>query len=452
MSATSERGAWRAAYTRYSRGAVFLHWMIAILILFNIAGGLVMTSEILPRAIQFPVFQFHKTIGLLVLALTVARIIWRATNPPPAHAPTMPWTERAAADAVHYAFYALMLIVPLLGWLVVSVSDAQVPTYLFMLEALPWPSLPIREAVTEATRESLSGIAEFSHKWLALSFLGLLVLHIGGALKHTIVDQLPSFSRIGLGHGLTPQKSRSGSGLFALAGFVAVLAVGLLIGRGEMVQTSQTATNEAAGSGDISTTETTATAEVDQTADTASASSGAEGSDSAGEWTIDQAQSTLGFEAEFSGSPFAGEIEDWSADITFSPDALGVARAEITIRTASISVDNSFVSPQLQKSDGFASEEYPEANLVLTDFETSGDGQNAYTAIGELTLKGKTEPVTVPFTFEPQEDGTARVTGSATIDRTAYGIGVKNDPSGTELSKDVTVRFDLLASRATSSS
>lgn len=438
MSSQSERGAWRAAYTRYTKGAVFLHWTIAILILFNIAGGLVMTSDLLPKAVQFPTIQFHKTIGLLVLALTVARIIWRATNPPPAHAPTMPWVERIAADLVHYAFYALMLAVPLLGWLMVSVSDAVIPTYLFMLEGLPWPNLPIREAVSEATRESLSAFAHVSHKWLALAFLGLLVLHVGGALKHSVVDKLPSFSRIGLGDGLMPQKSRSGAGLFALAGFLVVLAVGLLIGRAERVQDSQPPATEA--SAPVETPAAGGT-EVSGSAESASTPG------NTGEWAINQSQSTLGFEADFSGSPARGEIGDWSADITFSPDALDDARAAITIRTASISVNNSFVSPQLQKSDGFASDEYPEARLVLSEFEASGEEANAYTATGELTLKGTSGPVTVPFTFEPQDDGTARVSGSATIDRTAYGIGVKNDPSGTQLSKEVTVRFDLLASR-----
>ncbi|MEN3793129.1 cytochrome b/b6 domain-containing protein [Fulvimarina sp. MAC3] len=436
MSATSERGAWRAAYTRYTRGAILLHWTIAILILCNIAGGLLMTSGFLSKAVQFPAVQFHKTIGLLVLALTVARIIWRATNPPPAHAPTMAWYERAASDAVHYAFYALMLAVPLFGWLVVSVSSAEIPTHLFMIDALPWPNLPIRESVSEATRKTLSDIAQFGHKWLALAFLGLLVLHVGGALKHTLIDRVPSFSRMGVGDGLTPQKSRSGAGLFALAGFAAVLAIGLLIGRAETMQASQPTTNEASGSPETSAPD----------------ESGANGSAAAGDWAIDQAESTLGFAAEFSGSPLTGTIGDWSADITFSPDALDKARAVITIRTASISVENSFVSPQLQKSDGFASDEYPEASIVLTDFQKSGDGENAYTATGDLTLKGTTEPVTVPFTFEPQGNGRAHVTGSASIDRLAYGIGVKNDPSGSELSKEITVRFDLVASRVGSSS
>ncbi|EAU41374.1 hypothetical protein FP2506_01365 [Fulvimarina pelagi HTCC2506] len=448
MSATSDRGAWRAAYTRYSRGAVFLHWTIAALILVNIAGGLMMTSDILPSAVEFPVFQFHKTIGLLVLALTVARIIWRAINPPPAHAPTVPLRERLAANAVHLTFYALMLIVPLLGWLVVSVSDAQVPTYLFMFEALPWPSLPIREAVTEATRESLSAIAEFGHKWLALSFLGLLVLHIGGALKHTIVDRLPSFSRIGFGYGLMPQASRSGSSLTALAGFVAILAIGLLIGRAEAVRGTEPGSGKAVeASGEASGDDTQAVASTDEKAEGGTVAGEAAGAEFGG-WAIDRSESALGFETEFSGAAIMGEIGDWNADIIFAPDALGDARARIVIRTASITVANSFVSPQLQGSDGFASDEYGEANLVLTEFNASEDGGSTFTATGELTLKETSAPVTVPFTFEPQADGTARVKGSATLDRTVYGIGVKNDPTGTELSKEVTVRFDLVASRA----
>ncbi|MEE2951567.1 MAG: cytochrome b/b6 domain-containing protein [Pseudomonadota bacterium] len=420
MSAIPQSDAreWRAAYTRYTTGAILLHWAIALLILANIAGGLVMTSGLVAEDYSFGMYQWHKTIGLLVLALTVARILWRIANPPPAHAPTMTLGETLAASAVHIAFYALMLAVPLLGWLVVSASAAQVPTYLFMIDALPWPSLPIREAVSETTRESLEAVFEFSHKWLALAFLGLLALHIAGAVKHALVDRLPSLSRMTHGGGLARQPSRPAAPFIAAAGFVAVLAAGLLIGQAKTA-------NQAATSPDVS-------------------ASGEPAQAQAGNWIVDREASRLGFTVSFSGKSLTGTISAWSADVTFFPDALEDANAIVTVQTGSIAIEDSFVGPQVQGADGLKSDEFPQARLVLSDF-SGGAAAGSYLAKGTLTLRGETLPIEVPFTFEEVDDGTAMVKGRAEIDRTAYGIGLSNDPGGSYLGKSVAVSFDLKA-------
>lgn len=421
MSAIPQSDAhdWRAAYTRYTTGAILLHWAIALLILANIAGGLLMTSGLLPETSSFGMYQWHKTIGLLVLALTVARILWRIANPPPAHAPTMARGEKLAAEAVHIAFYALMLAVPLLGWLVVSASAAQVPTYLFMIDALPWPSLPIREAVSETTRESFEALFQVSHKWLALAFLGLLALHIAGALKHAIVDRMPSLSRMTHGSGLARQRSRPAAPFIAAAGFVAVLAAGLLLGQARPT--------------------------ADQTAASSNASASADPAEApTGNWVVDPEASRLGFTVSFSGKTLTGTIGNWSADVTFSPEALGEAKAIVTVQTGSVTVEDSFVGPQVQGTDGLKSGEFPQARLVLSDF-SQGEAAGSYLAKGELTLRGETLPIELPFTFEEGEDGTARVEGRAQIDRTAYGIGLSNDPGGSYLGKTVAVSFDLRA-------
>ena len=118
MSVSPTAG-WSAAYTRYTSGAILLHWTIALAILFQLAVGLAMVHlDAMPDALRFALFQWHKTIGILVLCLTLARIAWRLVNPPPALAPTTTRAERTASGLVHLAFYALMLIVPLSGWIV----------------------------------------------------------------------------------------------------------------------------------------------------------------------------------------------------------------------------------------------------------------------------------------------------------------------------------------------
>ena len=97
---------------RYSAVAIALHWAIAFGLLFMIWLGWNMDGK-------ESWFQFHKSVGITILILTVARIVWRLMNPPPT-APTdlKPW-ENKASHAVHIGFYALMVIMPLTGWLTV---------------------------------------------------------------------------------------------------------------------------------------------------------------------------------------------------------------------------------------------------------------------------------------------------------------------------------------------
>src|SRR3546814_8610416 len=86
---------------------------MAILILFNLFLGF--AHDALPR--DWKVMPVHKSIGLTVLALAVARILWRFTRRAPALPAGMPAWERGAAHATHFAFYAFMLVLPLTGWI-----------------------------------------------------------------------------------------------------------------------------------------------------------------------------------------------------------------------------------------------------------------------------------------------------------------------------------------------
>ncbi|MEO9790036.1 MAG: cytochrome b/b6 domain-containing protein [Aurantimonas coralicida] len=417
MSVSPTAG-WSAAYTRYTSGAILLHWTIALAILFQLAVGLAMVHlDAMPDALRFALFQWHKTIGILVLCLTLARIAWRLVNPPPALAPTTTRAERAASGLVHLAFYALMLIVPLSGWLLVSAAAAGIPTYLFLIDSLEWPHLPVAALVPGMDAAALEDVFGFAHKWLALSFLGLLVLHVAGALKHSLVDAVPSFSRMLPHHGMARPQTRLIAIPIALAVVLSALGGGLVAGQSDaLLEAGATRADRA----------------------TAAPDAGPAG----GDWIVDPAQSRLGFETQFSGKTLTGTIGAWQADVRFSPEALDLAEASITIDAASIDVDNSFVAPQVQSTDGFASETHPTVTLQLSDFRALETG---YEAGGTLTIKEKSLPVTVPFRFEQDGDGTAHVVGSATVDRTAFDLGVANDPTGQYLDRAVTIRFELVA-------
>src|SRR5574337_1771392 len=115
-----------AAWTRAQR---HLHGWTALLVLLAVAIAWVMVN--LPRTqllLKFTLFQAHKTIGLTVLALVIARIGVRLARGRPAWDADLPaWQERAAS-AMHVLLYALLLLTPVLGYLTACTAPANVPT------------------------------------------------------------------------------------------------------------------------------------------------------------------------------------------------------------------------------------------------------------------------------------------------------------------------------------
>ena len=132
---------------RYSAVAIILHWAIAFAILFNLVLGfwmhLTADSGHATQAV-FQAFQLHKSVGLSVLALSLVRLAWRLTHKPPPLPAAMPAWEAFAARATHWAFYLLMIAIPLTGWLYVSAGWSHeqhrafnVPTIYFGLFPVP---------------------------------------------------------------------------------------------------------------------------------------------------------------------------------------------------------------------------------------------------------------------------------------------------------------------------
>ncbi|MGV3769412.1 MAG: cytochrome b [Sphingobium phenoxybenzoativorans] len=158
---------------RYSQVARWLHWTIALLVIFNIVGGIF--HDALGKA--FPVMPLHKAAGITILFLTLARIVWRLSHPAPPLPSAMPAWEKLAANATHFAFYALLLIVPLTGWIMTSAGDR--PLTWFWLFDIPKFGVTKGEAVVDISRGG--------HGVLGLLFGLLALLHIGAALRHHFV-------------------------------------------------------------------------------------------------------------------------------------------------------------------------------------------------------------------------------------------------------------------------
>lgn len=174
---------------RYTSGAIWFHWAIAALIIANLAIGLF--HESLSQSARGNAMDFHKAAGIVVLLLSVARLGWRLSFPPPRFPGHLKRWEAWLARWTHRTFYLLMIGVPLAGWLFVSASPKSRPFSFFGLFDLP--RLPVPRS------ESVFGLWHEAHELLAFAMLGLVVLHVAGALKHQLLDRDNQLARMGLG-------------------------------------------------------------------------------------------------------------------------------------------------------------------------------------------------------------------------------------------------------------
>jgi cytochrome b561 len=176
-----------AARSSYSHAAIALHWLVALMLIGNFAGGLFMGDLLAPEAtseqkkLGFQIVQLHKSTGLTILVLSLLRLALRLVKGAPAYPGHMTQLERTLAKTTVWAFYAVMILVPLTGWIMVSASPLGFPTIWYGL--FEWPHLPI-----ETSRET-SGAASEVHEIIAFTGAGLLLLHIGAALKHHFLDR-----------------------------------------------------------------------------------------------------------------------------------------------------------------------------------------------------------------------------------------------------------------------
>ena len=184
----------RDTNTRYGTVAMSLHWLIALAVLFNIALGYYMGD--LPRTDpdRFWIIQFHKSTGLSILVLSVARVLWRVVNPMPALPETMARWERILARSVHYIFYVLIIAIPLSGWAMVSASTRGLPTMWYGL--FPWPNIPFLADLPVDQKKYFGGIFADTHSLLAYLAIGLITLHVAAALKHLLWDRDTVMSRM----------------------------------------------------------------------------------------------------------------------------------------------------------------------------------------------------------------------------------------------------------------
>lgn len=171
---------WRNSEIRFGLAAVSLHWLIAVLFLAMLAIGVTMVRLPLTDPWTFPLFQFHKSLGATIFLLACARIAWRAgNNPPPLPASLKPH-ERVLARLTHWGLYAVLFLMPLTGWVIVSASSLGIPTVLYGIVPLPH----IGFVAGHPQKAAIETAASWAHWGLAIFAATLIVLHMAAALWH----------------------------------------------------------------------------------------------------------------------------------------------------------------------------------------------------------------------------------------------------------------------------
>ena len=184
--------------TKYTNIAIVLHWLIGIAILFMFVLGWFMTElpKETPKTTSFDIFNLglitwgveeeqsqrsfyfnlHKSVGLSLLMLIVLRMYWRFTHRPPAFLSSMKLWEKRLAKATHHSLYLLMFLIPLTG--IIMSAGSKYGIKWFGIKVIPgFDDKAIRELFYEF------------HEIFGLLLLLILILHILGAVKHSIVDK-----------------------------------------------------------------------------------------------------------------------------------------------------------------------------------------------------------------------------------------------------------------------
>lgn len=161
---------------RYTTVAIVLHWLVAAIVIAQFALGWWM-QEIpkQPLGPRTEAFNLHKSIGLVVLALMLARIAWRLGHPPPP-LPAMPRWQARLAHATHLLLYAALVALPVTGYLGSMFSGYPVKFFGMTLPAWPGKSAELKEWMSAA------------HRGLAWTLATAFALHMAGVAKHTLVN------------------------------------------------------------------------------------------------------------------------------------------------------------------------------------------------------------------------------------------------------------------------
>ncbi|MCJ8333453.1 MAG: cytochrome b/b6 domain-containing protein [Epibacterium sp.] len=398
----------QTAYGAITKG---FHWLTALLILTAFPVGYFAqetaqyiqsadfdgSQSVLNRAVLL--FSLHKTIGVAAFFTALLRILWALSQEKPGLLHPDRKLEAWAAETAHWVLYGAMLIVPLSGWIHHAASEGFAPIW--------WPlgqNLPL-----VPKSEHLSHLFSYVH-FYAMILLGLTILaHVGGALKHHVIDRDSTLMRMLPGSRTLPEPpAQRHSAVPFFSAFA--LWVMVLFGASGLFLIDDAAKNHAAP--------------IAQ-------------SPKASGWTVETG--TLSITVVQMGADVSGQFTDWSAAINFvDPSSPGPAGdVDVTISIPSLQLGS--VSGQAMGADYFNAEIWPTAMFQAEIFKLD-DG---YEARGTLTIRDQSAPLTLPFTLDLEGD-TARMSGAIEVNRMEYDVGLGTEDEAS-LAYAVSIQVDVEA-------
>jgi len=370
------------------------HWLTALLILTVIPLGVVAynlpydTAEQLARKAWL--FSLHKTVGVTIFFVAIARILWALTQPKPDPVATQAPALEFLAKLAHWTLYASLILVPLTGWIHHAATTGFAPIWWPFGQSLPF--VPKDNLVAERF-----GLL---HKFFERVLVVSLLLHIAGALKHHVVDKDATLRRMWFGQTRAAGPSTHGN---AALPPLAALAIFAAVGTAAAVQPIDDGPA-------VPTLEAVAS-----------------------DWTVQDGE--VGLTVTQLGSQVGGSFSDWTSAIEFDPDADGPVKGNVTTTINIASLTLGSVTDQALGPDYFSATDFPTAVFTGDLIE----GPNGYEAQGALQIRDVTQPLTFPFDLTIEED-VATMSANLTLNRLDFNIGQSmNDESSLGFAVDVSL-------------
>lgn len=386
--------------TAYATTTKTFHWLTALMIITIIplggfANDLPITTDA-EVAFKTLLFSIHKTLGVAVFGVALARIAYAVTRTKPAGLHPDRKLETMLAESVHWLLYLSLVLVPLTGWIHHSAAAIAAPIWIPFAQALPFiPKDP-----------TVSDFFGALHGLWAKILIGAILLHFAGAMKHHFIDKDSTLRRMWFGHKTLYPRAQHSS---RLPPFIAAGIFALVAGAG-------------AATGMLTHAKSTAPALVSVASD----------------WAV--TQGTVGITVDQLGNAVSGQFTDWVAAITFdetAPVQAGGVTATINIGSLELGA----VTSQAMGPDFFDQTRFPNA---VFNADLIREGAN-YLADGTLSIKGISVPVVMPFTVTIDGD-TATMTSALQLDRRDFTIGESMTDAG-NLGFVVDVQIELTATR-----
>jgi cytochrome b561 len=161
-----------------------LHWVLAICILAMLFIGVGMVSTVEPKFLTL--VSIHKPLGIAILVLALIRLVVRLRYGAPPLPADLPEPMKLAAYLSHYALYALMIALPLIGWGMLSAAAFPVKI---------WGGVTLPAILPQS--DSLHTALWNAHFYLAFVFFALILMHVAAALFHALVRRDGVFDSMG---------------------------------------------------------------------------------------------------------------------------------------------------------------------------------------------------------------------------------------------------------------